>query len=342
MHKARKRPGPELTTEDAELLRKGNLSNDYGLCRQSNSRNPSPAWHWTMRLVRQGTLVLRRFSDGSYGGDLAALTVARAYRDAVVRLIPPFTRRQVYRKLPVTNRSGVIGVWRLETGRAAYWQAYIDIDGERRSKAFSVKRYGEQQAKELAVAQRAGYEHLQPDRFATVSDRGRELAQAHFSSLLRHEQVYAAAPAPLRPATVSRRIRLLDAWFEHLRTGFAQVYMAMVGSGSGLRLEVHVRYDASTKRGNRTGWSLNHWTLQQALLQALNFVRARLTALRGSACWNAFRRNHGKAFMAFDGSASFLVRFRFDREGFEQHFKPPKELAALLPDFEVPRIPQHR
>lgn len=282
---------------------------------------------------------MRTFSDHICGGEAVSLTLARAYRDALLLLIPPLTKRQVYRTPTVRNRSGVVGVYLIETKRGKYWQAHMRVDGKQESKCYSIKSHGAERAKALAIAQRQEFEQRNPDRFATVSNQGHELAQAHFSALLRHEQVYADTPDPLPPTEANARIRALDAWFDRLRPPFVRVYLALSHLSTRPRLDVHVGYDGSPDRGNATGWSLQNRSLDDALQLAWAFVCARLTALHSAACWHEFERRYGKAFFAFDGSASWSARFQFDRAGFEQHLTPPSTLVALLPNFKVPRLP---
>ena len=320
--------------------KQGKHLNDYGLYRQSSPGKPERVWKWTVRVTRQGTVVMRHFSDRICGGEAVSLALARAYRDAVLLLIPPLTKRQVYRAPSERTRSGVVGVYLYESSvKGPYWQAHMRVNGRPMSRTFAVSRYGYEGARALAIAARQQLEQRNPDRFATVSDRGHKLAQASFSALLRHEQAYAHTPEPLPPAEVKARIHALDDWFDRLRPPFVLVYLAVSHLTTRPRLDVRVGYDGSPDRGNATGWSLQNRKLDDVLQQAWTFVRERLTALHSAACWHEFERRHGKAFFAFDGSASWSARFQFDRAGFEQHLTPPSVLVALLPNFKVPPLP---
>lgn len=67
-------------------------------------------------MSRQGVHIKRTFSDAIYGGELASLTMAKAYRDALIRLIPPQSqrvpRRFVWNLTARIHRSGARwGLW---------------------------------------------------------------------------------------------------------------------------------------------------------------------------------------------------------------------------------------
>lgn len=313
--------------------------NEYGLYRIANRQHTQTAWHWAMRLTRQGVVIVRTFSEGTYGGPLAAFTVARAYRDAAMRLIPPLTTRQIYGKPDVTNQSGVVGVRFIEAPRKPAWEARAMLDGRRLSKTFSVELHGARRAKALAMAQRAEYEQCRRGRFATVNDQGSDAALAHFSPLLQPDEADAQPPSRLRQASVQRRIRFLDEWFDDLRPCFVQVYMGLTLSEPHPHLSLMVRLDGQCAPGNAKAWYLGRRGLEDALKLAWKFVRERLTESHSAACWTKFRRQYRASFFAFDGSSSWSERFRCDRPGFAQRLSPPGELASLLPGFKVPRMP---
>ena len=316
-------------------------ANSYALYRQHHTPRGSvrPAWHWTMRADRRGILVLRRFHDAIYGGSDAALTVGRAYRDALMLLVPPKTKREVDATPRVTNSSGISGVSRTETNWGAYWSASMRIDGEHLSRAYSIKRYGSKRAKAMAIAKRAEYETRKSDRFATTSADGTELANTHFAHLLQHEMPYSDTTLALTPAAAKERIALLDRWFETLRPSFARVRLSIYQKKAGPMLNVAVLYAKSSARGDPVDIGLKCRTLEQALAAAWEHVQKRLTVLSGEACWHEFVRRYQDAFFAYDGTGSFLALFRHDCPGFGQHFVPPPYLAELLPDFVVPPIP---
>lgn len=76
----------------------------YGISRKSPDATGQQAW--TVRLSRGGRMIQISFSDSTYGGTAGALFVARAYRHAVLEIVPPLTRsemRHVTRKKPLPS-----------------------------------------------------------------------------------------------------------------------------------------------------------------------------------------------------------------------------------------------
>lgn len=109
-------------------------SDMYGICRKSRGETGQQAW--IVRLSRGGKFFQSTFADSSFGGRAQALHVARAWRDAVLEVVPPLTRaemRQVQRrKAPGDHVSEITGVtYAKETpGRAAAWIARIELPAE--------------------------------------------------------------------------------------------------------------------------------------------------------------------------------------------------------------------
>ena len=109
-------------------------SDMYGICRKSRGETGQQAW--IVRLSRGGKFFQSTFADSSFGGRAQALHVARAWRDAVLEVVPPLTRaemRQVQRrKAPGEHVSEITGVtYAKETpGRAAAWIARIELPAE--------------------------------------------------------------------------------------------------------------------------------------------------------------------------------------------------------------------
>lgn len=121
---------------------------------------------WVVQIKRHDqTPVRRRFSDSRYGGKRAALAAAIHFRETMLTE----TQQRHYllwrrHRLRNDNTSGTIGVGRYVShkrikGRLykyTAWQAFwCDQDGKRRSRQFSVDRYGEDRAKSLAQRARA-------------------------------------------------------------------------------------------------------------------------------------------------------------------------------------------
>ena len=116
---------------------------------------------WEVRMQRQQVKQSKFFSDSVHGGKLAALRVAKEFRDelelesqrmnVVEKSLSPSTR----------NRSGIVGV-RLHQqvdrrGEFEYhswsWMAqWTDGHGRRRSKSFAVEKHGDVEGVSIGLA----------------------------------------------------------------------------------------------------------------------------------------------------------------------------------------------
>lgn len=128
------------------------------------SRIDSGSTHgWFVRGYRNGKTYSRLFSDRKCGGKGKALAMAREYRDELVaelEKIPqkPRGRRLVYRDS--RNSSGVLGVCRTAkkgpngTVNECYSVSWRPEPGVQKCTSFSIRKYGEEKAFQLAVAHR--------------------------------------------------------------------------------------------------------------------------------------------------------------------------------------------
>jgi hypothetical protein len=117
---------------------------------------------WQVRLQFRGQKVSRFFADRTYGGIEFSLHAARSWRDAQweawnvaasPRVCEPSSR----------NASGVVGVSRVVVKSSNgveyhFWQAtWCPAPGLRQSIKFSIKKYGDHAAYQLAIqARRSG------------------------------------------------------------------------------------------------------------------------------------------------------------------------------------------
>ncbi|HRB14789.1 MAG TPA: AP2/ERF family transcription factor [Nitrospira sp.] len=118
---------------------------------------------WRVKVQRRKQLFTRDFSDGLHGGREAALQAAQAYRDMLVRTQAPLSKPDYCAILKKNNRSGVSGLtrvdrWELLRGRRVrkvFWGVQWPIgNGRSRHKTFSIMKYGEEAAFQLALAAR--------------------------------------------------------------------------------------------------------------------------------------------------------------------------------------------
>lgn len=128
------------------------------------SRIDSGSTHgWFVRGYRNGKTYSKLFSDKKSGGKKRALELARDFRDNLhkeLEEIPvrPRGRRIVYRDS--RNSTGVLGVCRTAkrgpngTVNECYSVSWRPEPGVQKCTSFSIRKYGEKRAFELAVAHR--------------------------------------------------------------------------------------------------------------------------------------------------------------------------------------------
>ena len=116
---------------------------------------------WQVRLQRRGVKYAKFFSDSSFGGDEGSLNIARQWRDQLIEKLEASVQNQTrICTRSARNSSGVVGVSKISV-RASngviyqFWQAtWSARPGKRCCVKFSVKRYGDSEAFELAVQAR--------------------------------------------------------------------------------------------------------------------------------------------------------------------------------------------
>lgn len=118
---------------------------------------------WQVDVVRNNHGTYKRFSDAAYGGKREALQSAINYRNDLIAKTNLFDHQIWIRtKLRRNNKSGVPGVYRNEKSDTRYpnaprlyWVAiWVDELGVRRCRSFSISRYGELEAKRMAIEER--------------------------------------------------------------------------------------------------------------------------------------------------------------------------------------------
>jgi len=134
----------------------------YGISRIDDEQHYTHAWRVSIR--RQGEMFVKNFPDLRYGGYEAALNQAKQHRNHIVLTYPPTTRKEFCEANRLNNQTGISGVYRyakpykLKNGtikKIWYWEAnWPDAKGKSVSQSFRVSVYGEQGAKELAIAAR--------------------------------------------------------------------------------------------------------------------------------------------------------------------------------------------
>lgn len=113
--------------------------------------------------MRRGYVFEKFFSDGVYKGKRKALAAAREHRDQLEEEYPHYSRKEVARIKSERNTSGTVGVRLCQEKDARwpskpvylYWVAqWSPAPGVRKTKRFSVNKYGDEKAYKLALAAR--------------------------------------------------------------------------------------------------------------------------------------------------------------------------------------------
>lgn len=122
---------------------------------------------WEVRVVRRGIALTEYFADRKFGGKAGALSEAMHWRDDAVKNLKPIPRSELARRVTKRNTSGIPGVRRAikrvkRLGRVleyAVWEATgSPAPNKRQTRGFPVKKLGEDNAREAAIAQRLKWE----------------------------------------------------------------------------------------------------------------------------------------------------------------------------------------
>lgn len=120
---------------------------------------------WQFRLKRGNVNISRFFPDSKHGGKEEALKCAQEFRDEIEKMYPAVSGKEKYIKITKKNKSGIVGVHRIERDYtkanrpsqyhdSAWVASWIDDSGKRVFRRFSIPRFGESQAFRLAITAR--------------------------------------------------------------------------------------------------------------------------------------------------------------------------------------------
>ncbi|MCI9868513.1 hypothetical protein RHIZ_21350 [Rhizobium skierniewicense] len=154
-------------------------ANGYGLNREEANERRGAGWWVSLR--RRGHKIVRLFKDSVYGCDEAAYKAARAYRDAIIEAIPPATNHEQAVLLRKNNQSGISGVRRVETREGDAWQATLMTNDGQKRENFTVSKFGELEAKTMAIAQRRKWLATLPVTHPAYANHATDVAQEHFA-----------------------------------------------------------------------------------------------------------------------------------------------------------------
>ncbi len=338
-----------MTTPSNASPKSSRLQNTYSVARvESTNANGSPVRLWLVNVKRHGRLFSRNFYDGVYGGRESALVMAIAYRNALQRLFPPLTQLEQRTKTRGNNKSGVPGVRaRVDNGRLKAWVATLEVAGVIHQKYFSVREYGEDRAKELAIEARlALLAQNHPNRFVTVSAKATQDAEASFPQLLESSNgVISTADAhraPLDKVTVDRQLELLNAWFDALRPQFVHLRLSVypitrMGYNS---LFIVVGNGGAPGQLKRKSWTMQRRNYQDVLRLAWEHTQTTLIEQMGNDCWRQFQGLYEEIVLESTPEHAVFIRHRFDPPaGAPLRAAPPAELMPMLQGLQVPTLP---
>lgn len=134
----------------------------YGISRIDDEIHRTHAWRVSLR--RQGKMHIKNFPDKKHTNKCKALLLAKQFRDEVLLKYPATTRQQFCSVIRGNNRTGISGVYTycksnvLRDGTIKetwYWEAnWPDDNHQSVSVSFSVKTYGEEIARQMAIRAR--------------------------------------------------------------------------------------------------------------------------------------------------------------------------------------------
>ena len=127
---------------------------NYGISRIDQPDKKNHGYY--VRITHKGKTQQKYFPDKASGSKTKALRLAKEYRDKVVSKLPKAKREAAARKRRKVKQSGVTGVTHVlsrSTGGKAYeyWQAAWDENGTRRTAKFSIDKYKNAPALEMAI-----------------------------------------------------------------------------------------------------------------------------------------------------------------------------------------------
>lgn len=152
----------------------------YGITRIPRDAKKSPVY--AVSISRQSIQVSRYFAVSRYGGEEAAFKAAQEWRDRVLALLPPMTFRQLCARVRRNNTSGIPGIYRVVEPSYVCWKAMVEVAGKRQIRAFSVKKYGEEEARQMAIEARRQMLQSVPDRFWVATEASLDLTTQTFDN----------------------------------------------------------------------------------------------------------------------------------------------------------------
>ncbi|MDF1851693.1 MAG: hypothetical protein P1U85_12725 [Verrucomicrobiales bacterium] len=134
---------------------------NYGITRIDQPEKKNHGYY--VRITHRGKSHQKYFPDKASGGKTKALKAAKEHRDKLLSKMPKYKQEAASKKKRRIKQSGMTGVTHVVSKSTKgktyqYWQAaWLDGDSKRKTAKFSISRYGNDKALDMAKkARRAG------------------------------------------------------------------------------------------------------------------------------------------------------------------------------------------
>lgn|GEM_PF-607161 len=275
----------------------------YGIFREK----PKKATHgtgWRTCIQRRGIVVWRNFKDDAYGSSTAALFEARAYRDAIIDVLPPMTNKEHAVQLRKNNRTGVAGVFRGKRPSGPYWEAHIHTAEFTKKKKFPVSQYGEERARELAIEQRREWlADWDIELFATVGTYTKAKSQPQITRQSCVDQ--AVLPEIVSEQEIRGRIAEIDAYFDTRRPSRIRVSVTCTQSDR-RRMSIRVSDAGKPATSVQKEVGIRQQTLEEALQKAAERIQQAVTEIYNNDVAQWFMQKYARHFLhptSFDATS---------------------------------------
>ncbi|NSZ16351.1 hypothetical protein [Agrobacterium vitis] len=260
----------------------------YALFREEHNENHGAGWWVDLR--RRGMRVVRLFKDSIYGSPQASFDQAKAYRDAVMSVLPPATNHEQAVLLRKNNKSGISGVRHVELAEDEAWEASLLTRTEHKREKFSLREYGEEQAKAMAIALRRKWLEELPVKHLAYAEHSEEMTRQYFGDQL--APVSDVLPeVSITKTEAKARLKAINAHFDALRPPRLRV---RVKSYQEDRLSVHVSDAGFPAQRKLVILNTKRLSTGETLAMASNRIMGLITAFYNPDVADWFMENHGR------------------------------------------------
>ncbi|WP_234934218.1 hypothetical protein [Agrobacterium vitis] len=258
----------------------------YALFREEHNENHGAGWWVDLR--RRGIRVVRLFKDSIYGSSQASYAQAKIYRDAIISVLPPATNHEQAVLLRKNNKSGISGVRHVELAEDEAWEASLLTRTEHKREKFSVREYGEEQAKAMAIALRRKWLEELPVKHLTYAEHSEEMTRQYFGEQL--APVSDVLPeVSITKTEAKARLKAINAHFDALRPPRLRVRVRSYQEG---RLSVHVSDAGFPAQRKLVILNTKRLSTGETLAMAGNRIMGLITAFYNTDVAHWFMQTH--------------------------------------------------